>query len=454
MSSSSDPQVISIFDPDRPIETKAADLLGRSSYADSIAQYIKDVPVENGFTIAIMGEWGSRKTSVLNLTAEALEKDDQGVVTLRFNPWLFGGTSELVARFFGELGAQLGQADSENLKEIAKNLAKLGQSLAPLSPLPGTTSVAFIFDQLIHAWAKSPSLIRQRENLMQLLKKSGVRVVVLIDDIDRLESAEIREMMRLVRLTGDMPNLIFLLAFDRPKVSESLGNRNMEEGSGYLDKIIQIGYTLPSIRFSNLQDVFFRQLDAILQVRKLSPIDQQVWSEVYFGIIRPLIKNLRDVKRYLNSLPVILETVGEEVALADLLGMEAIRVFSPSLFEELRTNSHVLVQSTTVWMSPEARREHLGLLLDRAGDKRQVLDVVLRVLFPSTQSFLSNVSYGTQSEAYWRRERRVASEEVLLVYLEAGLAQDGLPSSTVLEIVEALGDEHRLVVSHARNDSY
>ena len=326
MDSFADNRTVSFFDADQPIDTREADRLGRSSYSDSIARYIEDLPTDHGFTIAVMGEWGSGKTSVLNMVAEVLAEEGNGFTVLRFNPWLFGGTPELVARFFSELGAQLGQNNSEDLKEIARTLARFGQSLAPLIPLPGTTTVAFLLDQLAHGWEKSPSLLSQRDNLSRLLGEFDSRIVVLVDDIDRLEDGEIREIMRLIRLTSDLPNVVFLLAFDRTKVCLSLGDGYPERGSDYLDKIVQVSFSLPSIRADNLQQMFFGLLDALIGRYELAQLDRKVWQEAYFGVIRPLLRNIRDVKRYLNSLPVIFNAIGKEVALADLLALEALRV--------------------------------------------------------------------------------------------------------------------------------
>ena len=432
------------FDADQPIGTRADDLLSRSSYSDSIAGYIKNLPVDHGFTIAVMGEWGSGKSSVLNMVAEVLAEEGNNVAVLRFNPWLFGGTPELLGRFYSELGTQLGQRDSENLKEIAKTLSKFGQSLAPFVPLPGTTTVAFLFDQLVHGWAKSPSLLSQRDRLIRLLGDSESKIVVLVDDIDRLEDAEIREMMRLIRLTCDLPNVVFLVAFDRAKVCASLGLGVALNGSEYLDKIIQIGYNLPSIRLEDLQQLLFGRLDVLIHNRELRPLEQQSWTEVYIEIIRPLLGNIRDVKRYLNSLPVALDTVGREVALADLLALEALRVLSPGIFEELRLHSDLLVQSRAQYISEEKKVEGLKGMLEEAGERERMLATVLRVLFPSTQSFLSSINYDSSLEDSWRRERRVACEEVLRIYFQSGLDPDSLPSSFVEEIVANLGHEERL----------
>lgn len=432
------------FDSDQPIVNKAGDLLGRSLYSDSIAGYIRNLPFSHGFSIAVMGEWGSGKSSVLNMVAEVLAEEGNDVAVLRFNPWLFGGTPELLGRFYSELGAQLGQDDSEKLKEIAKTLSKFGQSLAPLVPLPGTTNVAFFLDQLVHAWARPPSLLSQRDRLTELLNESGCKIVVLVDDIDRLEDAEVREMMRLIRLTSDLPNVIFLVAFDRAKVCASLGYGDELSGSDYLDKIIQIAYNLPTIRFEALQQLLFGRLDVLIQQRDLRPLEQQSWTEVYLGIIRPLLSNVRDVKRYLNSLPVALDTIGKEVALADLLALEALRVMSPWIFDELRLHSDLLVQSRNLYPSDDSRKEGLETMMERAGERGSLVATVLRVLFPSTQSVLSNSNYGSLSGDMWVRERRVACEDVLRIYFQSGLDSESIPSSLIEEIVENLGNEERL----------
>ena len=63
------------FDADRPIEGREQDRLGRRSFAEAIARHICAVPVKHGFTVAVVGEWGSGKTSVLNMVAETLKVD-------------------------------------------------------------------------------------------------------------------------------------------------------------------------------------------------------------------------------------------------------------------------------------------------------------------------------------------------------------------------------------------
>ncbi|MXX25458.1 MAG: AAA family ATPase, partial [Caldilineaceae bacterium SB0668_bin_21] len=432
------------FDADRPVEHRQQDRLGRRSFAEAIARQVRVIPAEHGFTIAVMGEWGSGKTSVLNMVAETLEEEEDATAVLRFNPWLFGGANDLVTLFFRELGAQLGQDRFDRLKGVAKALAELGQVLVPKSPIVRLAA------KLTDRWTEQPSLHDKRQKLREALAASDSRVVVLIDDIDRLEDSETRDLMRLVRLTSDLPNVVFLLAFDSRHVARSLGENEME-GQRYLDKIVQVSYDLPNIHETILPGMFFSWLEELIRGRDFAQLDSEVWARAFYDVIKPLLGNLRDVKRYLYSIPVTLDTVGQEVALADLFSLEAVRILRPSMFNDLRAHAEYLVHpgsGSQLWLNAEARdretEEILSAMLERAGDERVILSSVLAILFPATQGFLGRSSYGQNWIASWRRQRRVACEEVLHIYLQAGLDEGTIPSREVQELVEALTDEEKL----------
>ena len=451
MNSNQDDSDSIYLDADQPIERREQDRLGRKAFAEGIARQVRSVPAERGFTIAVVGEWGSGKTSILNMIAETLGDDEDAVALLHFNPWLFGSAEDLVTRFFRELSAQLGQDRFEGLKEVAKALAGLGQTLAPLIPVPGTTELAALTAQQAAYWTKPPSLHEKRDQLRKALEESDSKVIVLIDDIDRLEASETRELMRLVRLTSDLPNVVFLLAFDRRHVARSL-REDEGEGRQYLDKIVQVSYDIPKVREAILPDMSILWLDELIQGRDLAQLDMDVWGRVLYEILKPLVGTLRDVKRYLYSLPVTLDTIGQEVALADLLGLEALRILRPALFDELRSHAEYLVNpesGSRLWMPVEARNtetaNELSGMLERAKGESGILSSVLEILFPATRGFLGRSSYGDNWIGEWRKQRRVACEEVLRIYLQAGLDEGTMPTRDVEELVEALTDEKELI---------
>ena len=461
MNSSQDASPRNCLDADWPIESRSQDLLNRSRFAEKIARQVSNVPANQGFTIAITGEWGSGKTSVLNMVKEALEEDGESVVVLHFNPWLFGGASNLVRRFFREVTSQIRQYSFDGLKAVIKTLAEFGEEMAPLSPFPGTTAFARLFSKVTSLWAKPLILHKKRDQLKDALSKSKCRLVVLFDDIDRLEPWETREVMRLVRLTTDLPNVVFLLAFDIRRVAKSLGDNDEEDGMQYLNKIIQDSYHLPMVGEGSISAMLIDRLNKMLDGRDIGRIDNAAMTSVLSEVVKPLLGNLRDVKRYLNALPLTLDMVEYEVALPDILGLEAVRVLRPSIFYALKAHPEYLVHSEAVSllsMSDENRanliKEGLMAILDQAGDKRRVVESVFLTLFPATAGYLGGISRDRHWNSTWRRERRVGCEEVFNIYLRGGLEEGVITTREVDNLVEALADEHRLTqLLDALNDT-
>ena len=128
------------LDADRPIKRREEDRLGRQSFAEAIAKQILAIPVENGLTLAVAGEWGSGKTSVLNMVAETLLDGCDSTAVLQFNPWLFSSAADLIPRFFGELSAQLNQGGLDGLRDVIAPLMEFGEALAPLIRYPAQRS--------------------------------------------------------------------------------------------------------------------------------------------------------------------------------------------------------------------------------------------------------------------------------------------------------------------------
>ena len=213
-----------------------------------------------------------------------------------------------------------------------------------------------------------------------------------------------------------------------------------------------MSYDLPNVREAILPGMLLPWLDDLVQGRDLAELDKEVWARVFYDVIKPLLGNLRDVKRYLYSVPVTLDMIGQEVALADLLGLEALRVLRPTMFEDIRTRSEYLVHSQSsshLWVSEKERQgqtqRELESMLERAGCERGLLESVFEILFPVTQGFLGRTTYGPTWDRTWRRSRRVACEEVLRVYLQAGLDERTLPIRDIQNLLEALTDEEKLI---------
>jgi predicted KAP-like P-loop ATPase len=232
---------------DAPIRSADEDQLGRAVLVNLIAAEILEAPAEAGFVLSLMGPWGSGKSSVLNLVESEL---GDRVEVLRFDPWLFSGAEQLVTRFFSELAAQLRGSKSAAIRDLAGVFVSYGEAVAPLVPLifgrTGAAVAAVLQRGRKTVKDKGASASAQRRELQRHLAAVQRPIVVFVDDIDRLTPEEVREVVRLVKLVGDLPGVRYLLAFDRRRVELALSDR-AEDGRTYLEKIVQAPHDLPVV---------------------------------------------------------------------------------------------------------------------------------------------------------------------------------------------------------------
>lgn len=217
--------------PDYPIESRGADKLRRAPLASKVATLIASFHGKESFVVGIEGEWGAGKTSFINLVKQEL-KDNADVVTVNFNPWNFAGENELIADFFTSLTEALtGQGDQRDLtRTIRSYTSRLQVSVSPSFSLFGA-SVKFG-----EVWRSgSGTLQSERQKIDGALRELRSKILVVIDDTDRLDAAETRLIMKLVKMTANFPNTVFLLAYDRARVASKLNGEGWS-GDEYLKK--------------------------------------------------------------------------------------------------------------------------------------------------------------------------------------------------------------------------
>lgn len=427
---------------DWPIDTVAADRMGRAAFAGALADEILSAPTEGGFVIGLCGPWGSGKTSILRMVQEEI---GTRALVMPFNPWYFTGTEALITAYFAELGKQL-RVGHSRWKNVAKQLGTYGELLAPLATPVGGQVLVSTGAGMFKRWSSQPSVAGQRRILADALRQAPQRLVVLIDDVDRLRPDEVRDMMRLVRLVGDLPNVTYVLAFDRKRVEQWLGDDDPEYGRAYLEKIVQVAYDVPVPREIDVASLFVNSLESILERLPGGPFTRSRWDDIYVRIILPLLVTPRDAARLLEALPLALRLIGDEVALEDVIALEALRVLKPDFFTELVAHAAVLgdtmITSTFRFGSDEYRTG--GPLRDLNAIDFELAHLVCRLLFPAALRHYENNHYGSEWLSTWRRERVVASPEVFRFYLERQLAPGVVPARLVDEVMTALPDADRL----------
>ena len=432
---------------DHPISDPADDVLGRDSLARALANEVASIDASQGVVAAITGPWGCGKTSLLNLAATHL-REHPGVRVMDFNPWLFSGADELASAFLGELARELSDRESSGQRwrkksaGVADALANYSAALHAVRFIPGIGTTQQVLEgagkQAASVLRGDTSIPGQRQRAIDALSRLDGRVVVLVDDIDRLNREELRHLFRMVRLTASFPNIVYLLSLDRQVVARALTDEGFP-GSEYLEKILSLTCAVPLGQPEVFRSAWLASLNVVLERHPQLRVDEDAFGQVQLAVLDPLMQTLRDAKRVLTSLPLAIGAAGREVAFADLLALEALRVLAPDLHAALPHAFHGLTALTEGRHRDAELAQQVQAFITSAGSSREATArAVVETLFPAAQRHLGGQRWAAESATQWRHQGRVADARVLEFYLTGRLAPGVASRWRVAEIEQAL----------------
>lgn len=409
---------------DAPITSSVDDALGRAPVAHDFAESIRELDASQGLVVGILGPWGHGKSSFINLMREQFETEP-ALTVIDFNPWMFSGSNQLVNFFFTEIGAELNVRNKSRFGKTADWLAQYAGILKPASqfiPLPGAAAVgeaaAAALGGLSETTNADRSAKKVREEITKELTALAKPIVVVIDDIDRLTTTEIREIFKLVRLTASFPNIIYVLAFDRERVENALTEDSIP-GRAYLEKIVQLSFDVPQASGKLLRSQVFDELNRILSPVTDATLDESRLIDVYWEVIDPLLSNMRDVTRYAISARSTIKSLGNEVDLVDLLAMEALRVFRPELVQQLsKLRSELTSTRDIMGRKDERAQKAVAALLAKFPDDDEVIRALFNRVFPVALQYIENNHYGSDWFSTWRTAHRMAHIDFLNLYFD------------------------------------
>lgn len=422
------------YSADQPIRSKDEDRFNRWPFAKRIAETLAARRDPSSLVIAVYGPWGDGKTSTL-LLMEAALKEHEHVVAVRFNPWHFDSEEQLLRGFFATLSEALGRSLPTKKEELGQLLSRYGGLLSLAS-----VSVAGVVQIGAGSAAKSlgealstVELDDLRARLEKFLAEEGKRVVVLIDDIDRLDRREIQAIFRLVKLSAGFAHTSYVLAFDDGIVAASLGERygagGAESGRAFLEKIVQVPLHLPPPDELALRRLAFQGVDEALRLSDISLNEEQMQAFVRHFVdgLEPRISTPRHAKLYGNGLLFALPILKGEVNPVDQMLIEGIRIFYPRVYETIRDNPEHFLKAGRETMRDQALKQRAKEVVERAleadgvADKETMRSRLLEVLFPRLKAVFGNTVYGPDWDGRWEREQRVCAEPYFHRYFRYGI---------------------------------
>lgn len=473
------------FSADRPIQSRGQDLLGRRGFAESLASAIRGWKGNDSLVIALYGPWGSGKSSTKNMVLEALrESEEDCPLVIEFNPWEWSGQQQLAAAFFHEVGIVLGKADSSEsgkrraaawreyasyanlgawiMKSAALILPSLGgppaESIAPVAvALEAAAKVAKEGAEGLAAQAQRETrpLSEFKNDLTEALKAAKRPILIVMDDVDRLSTAEVTLLFQLVKANADFPNLIYLLLFQRDIVEKSLEAVAPLSGREFLEKIVQIGFDLPSIEYPRLEKVLEAGLNEVLGDEKIRQrFDQQRWPNIFIPGLRPYFGSLRDVYRFLSTLAfhvTLFRRNGSfEVNPIDLIALEVLRVFEPEVYRRLPQAKSTLTElhdtGGGIHGVEEERRKLMESLVNAAPEssRPQVREILKQVFLPVAWVF-GESHYGPSFAERWYRDLRVCHPNVFDRFFQLDIPAGDVSQADLDRILALVGDRNALV---------
>ena len=414
-----------ILGDDAPKLKPEDDRLGYAQFAESIARTIVALKAPNGYVIGIHGAWGSGKSTALNFVTDYMDRfnKDSGespIVHIDFRPWIVTEHHDLIAAFFKVLSEHFGPKKSrsrawfENNRDVVSDASNrlvdaaatvaitIDPSAGVMSRVAGSVAKKSL-GSVIDRFVEEPSLQKAYESLRQLLRSSEKRFLVTIDDIDRLEDVEVKSIMRMVKSIGRLPNVIYLLSYDREIVWNVLDGGAARAGSSFGEKIIQQELELPQPPKNTLLRMLDRETEFLVGHTENS----FRWQLLLRDGVHRWMKSPRDVVRLSNAVKFSWPALCDEIDPQDLLGIEGVRLFDTEAFSWLRDNRNFLFNDGWFQLAEDGVKEQVVEDLKRRvpeGEYSQVLGVIT-VLFPQLAKWSeSDASFG--AEAYDEIERR------------------------------------------------
>lgn len=305
---------------------------GWEQYAENLkAKILKTDMTKESFAVGVSGIWGSGKTTFLNEMEEKLKKE---VYLIEFNPWNSDSATQISNDFFQTLISKL-SISSYQKHTILKYAKLLGQINALGTQAKITTTIFDTIDGPIND---------AKEKAAGVIVSMPLPVVVFIDDLDRLDSSELLAVLRLVRVTANFKNLVFVVAYDKEYVTQALGRAGIQNGEQFLKKIFPLEVCLPSFESYVMANHLYSELKAGLNnADLLKQLEYPVFRTVVNRSIAFYLPTFRDVKRFTNQFCLNLNSFVQsqqisEIDVIDFFYLELLHYYDFEAYQFIERN--------------------------------------------------------------------------------------------------------------------
>ncbi|MEQ1941500.1 P-loop NTPase fold protein [Mesorhizobium sp. VNQ89] len=459
---------------DRPISHPSEDAFGLSSFAEALANSLLQMSPKDGLVISVEGPWGAGKSSAIALAVRSIKlrvlsgaaegRDDLEKLAeagldakwaekarlrkthiVRFNPWNFSGQENLVRAFFSELSAQIDVEPEGALKKAMNTLAGYLPSVAgglvaggflATGNIPAAAAGGAVGKAAGEAASKlirsESSLEGAKKKLAEALRTADQRIIIIIDDIDRLLPNEMRAIFSLVKSLGDLPNVLYVLSFDSEVVHLGLQQNAERMDPAFLEKIVQVSLKLPPPWREELRQLFYTRVNAI--IGDAVPADQRRWELAMRSVIDPYLETPRDVTRLANTLQVIWPNVAGDVDLTDLIVLTTLQLFDAGIYALIRDEIEVITHADARFEEDKAFGKRMEPV---SATKPDAAKDAMALMFPRLAKAWNTYMADGTYYILQKEQRRISTKEYHRNYFVFGRDTRMLSRSEVERLLHA-----------------
>lgn len=446
---------------DKPINDLQEDKLEREEFINNIFRIIKDNSNKDGIVLGVEGKWGSGKTSVLNILENKLLSENR--LVFKFNPWNFSTRKQLISDFFEQFSLFAGARTNlkKELKNVSEKLKLISNILKPIGMIPGASPIINILEKGVKVLSNSFSETSEqidfesiKKGLEDYLNQLDQKIIVFIDDIDRIPDDEIREIFQLVKGVGNLTNVVYLLSYDKNVVVQALNKTQEKKGEEYLDKIIQLEFKLPKIKTEKIINIFFDEYIQCINESKELEKNISLYREFYTSGLFNKIKSFRNIKKILNSIYFSLDYAKQELFLPHFLALKILENFEYKIVEYIFFNKQEFIQTEGEIfrkIEDDEKAEKIKKFLRDNVKSFSFEEIynILRILFPQMiKGKVENIGYNNS----YKLDNRISNERHFYKYFKYSLSEEEISNYEVkylfsLSNIEELNREFERLIS-------
>lgn len=315
------------FIPDQPIDKETDDILDYNIEASRLAEKLNNISLKKSWSIGITSPWGTGKTSFLNLVANAI--DPKSFIVINYNPRNAKDVRSIQEDFFSTVCSALkpyNSCFSSMFKDYMEAL-QLFDHKNVISTILGLKGIA--------------DKDSAKEKISKALKLLPQKVVIIIEDFDRLLADEIIEIFKLIDGNASFPNVIFLTAYDKNHVAKMINDKYMGEESPFSDKFFSMEVVVPIRPYRKIHTYIVDEITKRIQLREEEKIAYLATLDGFSWILSKYLTTLRDAKRFINLFTNEFSPIKEEANFHDFFLLTIIKYKDPSLHRKLYNKTYL-----------------------------------------------------------------------------------------------------------------